>query len=277
MRTALLLLALTLAGLPTARAEYTPEQLVRIGKAYADRGQDEKALEVLGEALAGKPKNAAEAEYLLGLLYSRQQRLEEATGHLERSLALDGSRYDAWLLLGMTRDLVGDSAGAARAYRGAIERAPGRPEAHRELGMTLLAAGKVDEAVAVLGKAHSLAPRDADVLGDYGYALLVARRCEQAAEVLSRARAAKPRSAPTLTHLGDAQACLGEADEAVASYEAALRLEPDNGRALFHLGLMRARRGELDAARQALEKAKVLDPENPGIARALDRLKNASR
>ena len=118
----LLISCLLLSAWRAAPAAATADQLIGIGKSYADKGENDKAIAALTEALAGKPKSSAEAEYLLGLCCSRQDRLGDASAHLERATALDPKRYDAWLLLGMTRDLQKDAEGAAAAYRKAIDK-----------------------------------------------------------------------------------------------------------------------------------------------------------
>ena len=258
MRQALsaLLCAITLVSTAPVLAQgYSPDQLFAIGKSYATRGEDDKAIDLLQQALKGGTKSAAEAEYLLALCLSRQERLPEAAAHLDRSLELDPKRYGAWLLLGMTKDLSGDPAGAAAAYRKAIALEP-----------------KPSEAVGALRQALELKPGQADVMGDLGYALLLERECEQAAGVLAEARKADPRNPATLAHLGDAEACLGKTDLAIEAYEAALALEPDRARTLFHLGLMRSKKGDKPGAKAALERAAALDPANPKIKEALRRL-----
>lgn len=250
---------------------YSPDQLVQVGKSYAERGDSIKAIEVLKEALKGKPKAEGEAEYLLGLSYSRLDRLPEAKAHLERATTLEPKRYDAWMLLGMTRDLSKDLEGAIAAYRKAVALAPARPEAHKELAGTLLMLGRPQEAIPELEAALKAGP-SAELLGELGYAQLMAQRCADAAATLAKARAADPKNPDAAVHLGDAQACQGKTDEAIGSYEAALALRPDHVRGLFHLGLMRMKKGEVNAARDALERARKLDPYNEKIGAALERL-----
>ncbi|MBI5549311.1 MAG: tetratricopeptide repeat protein [Deltaproteobacteria bacterium] len=248
----------------------SPDQLVQVGKAYANKGEHDKAIAALSEALKGKPKAAAEAEYLLGLCYSRKEMLPEAAAHLERSTALEPHRYEAWLLLGMTRDLSKDAAGAAEAYRKAIAATPERPEAHKELGATLLLLGKPEEAIVELEAALKAAPFQTDILGDLGYAQLMAKRCDEAVKTLQKA---DKRSADNLVHLGDGYACLGKTDEAIAAFDKAVALKADHARGLFHLGLMKMKKGDHVGAREALERAKKADPDNRKIGEALERLK----
>ncbi len=252
--------------------QFSPEQLVKVGKSYADRGQDDRAIEVLEQALRLGPTSADEAEYTLGVVHSRKRRLAESAEHLERSLRLNPKRYEAWLLLGMTKDLLKDALGASRVYRRAIEQFPDRAEAHRELGGSLLLLGRPEEAVAELRTSLRLLPGQADALGELGYALLLRRKCDQAAAVLQEARTLDLRSPDIAAHLGDALACLGKTDEAITAYEAALARAPDNARALFHLGLMHSKNGDKARARAALERAATLDASNPKIGQALRRL-----
>lgn len=264
--------------------------LVKVGKAYVDRGDCDKAVAPLTQAIEQSPE-LAEADHLLGLCFSRQEDYRPAIRHLDRAVAADPKRYDAFLLLGMAKDLSRDHAGAAEVYRRAVAAEPGRPEAHRELGNTLLLLDKPAEAAASLWTAVRLAdaaappvgpsqfgpPRappgaDAELLDEYGHALLVGGRCAEAEKVLARATARDARSADAHTHLGDARACLDRDDDAVAAYEAAIALDRDQARAWFHLGLLRSKKGDAAGAKAALAEAARLLPGDAKVREARARL-----
>ena len=75
------------AGAP----EYSPGDLLRIGKAYNARGESEKAIEVLRQTLGARP-DLAEALFELGLALSRLQRRGEAIAALDRAHELRAQR-----------------------------------------------------------------------------------------------------------------------------------------------------------------------------------------
>src|SRR6185312_6460323 len=124
----------------------TPAELVQVARGYSGRGQDAKAIPLLQQAIKGDPKNA-DAHYLLGLSYSRQEKLKDAEAELTQATALDPHNYQAFLLLGMTHDLRNDAAGALAVYEKAIAVDPKQPDAWHEAGSSALLLGKTDVAV----------------------------------------------------------------------------------------------------------------------------------
>ena len=187
----------------------TPAELVQVARGYSGRGQDAKAIPLLQQALKGDPKNA-EAHYLLGLAYSRQEKPKDAEVELTQAVALDPHNYQAFLLLGMTHDLRDDPAGALSVYEKGIAADPKRPEAWREAGSSALLLGKTDVAVKDLAQAYTLSSQNPDVAADYAYALVRAKQCADAEKIVAPAVADDPRNPDLQATLGDALACQGK-------------------------------------------------------------------
>ena len=82
-----------------------------------------------------------------------------------------------------------DFTEAARAFRRALELAPGQADVLHELGVALLASGAEREALALLDQAASLRPRDPAYLADAGFAHLRAGDLGTARERLRLASA----------------------------------------------------------------------------------------
>ncbi|MGC4118784.1 MAG: tetratricopeptide repeat protein [Myxococcales bacterium] len=234
---------------------------------FTQRRLDEASRTITGfDLMNGATRIDSSADVLLGRRCASAK--VQPAEVVSRAGAILERNPSAWLLSGLARDLAGDSEGASKAYREAIRINPSFPMPHEQLGMLLLQAGKLEEALA------ELQPRDpaSRPSQEYGYALLIGRRCDQALAALTEAHQRDPKSASTLTFLADALGCVGKPKEAIARYEQAVALEPDSVRALFHLGLARMAADERGAARGPLERALALDPKNASIEKALSRL-----
>jgi len=81
-----------------------------------------------------------------GIVLQRTGNYPDGCRELERAVQLRPRDYFLWMLLGVTRDLNGDQAGALRALHQSIARAPAYAKPHWLLGNLLLRTGQTDEA-----------------------------------------------------------------------------------------------------------------------------------
>ena len=94
-----------------------------------------------------------------------------AAGLLERAVA-DEAPASVWFDLGLVRQDLRDYAGAANAYRKALETKPDFPEAHVNLGLNLQHAGDLESAMDCYRRALLLRP---DSFGRIAQALTSAK------------------------------------------------------------------------------------------------------
>jgi Tfp pilus assembly protein PilF len=108
-----------------------------------------------------------EAHLIRAALLRADNKLDEAIGEYEQAAALRPRDYVLWLELGLARDQAEDQAGAINAFKEAIALAPDYAEPCWQLGNTLLRAGRVDEAFALMRRAaesnHSFLPQLIDL------------------------------------------------------------------------------------------------------------------
>jgi len=216
------------------------------------------ALSNPGYAVAWGNKGAAEAD---------AGRLAEGLASLERAAAEDPQLTGVFENIGAVCRKLGRPACAERAYRRAVERAPGSSVALAGLG-SLLAQGPVSgagEARDLLERALAAGARGADVHDDLALAYsrlgLVARaRAEYRAAI-----AADPEDGAALCNLGLLAASRGRRDEAVAFYRAALRRPAARAEAHYNWGNLLLAAGELDGAARHYREALRL---YPGFAKA---------
>lgn len=87
---------------------------------------------VIQQAIEETPSDFRPA-FLMGVCLFRQRRFAEAEYWFNRSIALHGAGAHAHYYLGLSRERLGNSAGARRCYEQALEMQPGFPEALKKL------------------------------------------------------------------------------------------------------------------------------------------------
>jgi predicted O-linked N-acetylglucosamine transferase (SPINDLY family) len=137
---------------------------------------------------------------------------------------------------------------AQKAYRKALELAPGHAGILHNLGVALAATGELDEAAACFRRAQALQPASAAHSLALGH-LEFGRNCIEAAEA-AFAEAAKldPRSIEAQYNLGYARVELRRGADALAPLEIARSLDPTNAQVWYELFTTRLGEGEREAA-----------------------------
>jgi tetratricopeptide (TPR) repeat protein len=180
---------------------------VRLGGEYWRLGLGERAESTLRLAVADDPKSA-EAHQALGIVLLQADRLDEAARELQKSIALDPARVEAYRALAEAYRQLGDESKLASCLDAWAKNAPGDQLGWRDLGLRFL-------------EAHDLA---------------------RAERYLNRALTFVPEDPATLAALGQLADLHHQDDQALAYYERSIRSDPDDGKALFELGRHHLRR-----------------------------------
>jgi tetratricopeptide (TPR) repeat protein len=130
------------AGLERAREEFrrgvekdprlNPYYLGIYGALLLDLGDPAGAERILQQALRARPDEAVNLTNL-GVALRLQQRPREALECGQRAVQVDPDYTKGWWQLGLTREELGDRAGAAAAYGEVLERWPRYAPAKRKL------------------------------------------------------------------------------------------------------------------------------------------------
>ncbi len=110
-------------------------------------GRDEEGIEQCRLALEADPL-ATFPQVMMGLALTMGRRFDEAVPHLERAVSRDPSNFFTHRTAGLHAMLQGRYDEALRSY-GRSVKLSGHPWPEAELGMTLVKAGRADEARAV--------------------------------------------------------------------------------------------------------------------------------
>jgi tetratricopeptide (TPR) repeat protein len=133
--------------------------------------------------------------------------------------------------------------------------------ARDELGVVLVSAGKLAEAIDLFNQALRANPEYGLGYYNLGSALQSQGRIEEAARQYRQALQWRPDLASPRYNLGCILASQGKFPEAIQQYQDALRLEPDASEVRNNLGIALASSGELDEAIAQFQKAVELRPD----------------
>ncbi len=204
-----------------------------------------------------------EHHFLAGLVASRQNDNAAARTHYQAAIdKTDGDYPEAWFNLGIVEKDEKNLGGAIAAYEKAIARRPGYHAAENNLGLALVAAGRVDEAEKLYREVLSRAPSYAPAWINLGKLYSQQKKYPEAVDAYQKALEARPDSARALLDLGVAYARSERFDDAVATYNKVIELNPRSVSAVFNLGLVQAQKGDKLAAEATWRQALSIDAEH---------------
>lgn len=196
----------------------------------------------------------------------RRGRLAEAEAELRKALAADPGRGELHFNLGLTLEAAGRLDDALRSYRDAALRLPRRAETRLAEGSVLCRLGRHDEAIGPLESATTL-----DRSSDAAWARLIEARTavgqfDEAETDYYVAQQNLPRMPLSLVAMGDLQARRELHDRAAWCFREAMGQAPDLPRVRSRLGRALAEGGTVDAGlRMYLEELRL----HPGDVQTL--------
>ena len=198
-------------------------------------GRLAQAEQLYRQILAANP-NQAQAWHLLGVVAQQVGQPEVAIQHIERAIELRGDAAEFYNNLGEAYRAVGRAAQAVACYRLALTLEPDFVGAHTNQGIALKDLGKLEEAIACHRQALAFQPDCAAAYNNLGNALIDRGSLDEAIASFGRALELSPDYALAHNNLGNALKDQGRLDEALACYRRALELEP--GSATVHSNLL---------------------------------------
>ena len=215
-------------------------------------GEYTQARRVLETLRATEPDSPG-VLYMLGIALARLKQVDQA--HAVWARVLEVARpAQAKMLLGKASYETGSFDEAANYFRQALAADPKLPDAHRELGKTLVSLRDNENAEKELRLAD---PEDAEALYFLGGLLFQNNRSEASA-LLEKARRLSPDFWGPLYYLGRIQLDQGRVRAALANLEQAARLKPDEASVQYQLGRAYQKAGRGAEAHSAFDRVKQL-------------------
>ncbi|MET0251016.1 MAG: sulfotransferase [Novosphingobium sp.] len=242
--------------LRTTRADPRIDHLV--GVIACQAGAPQRGAELLGRALARTPGD--------GDVRFNYARALADCGRLDEALKVAAGAAGDARLGRLEADLLkraGNAQAAEARYRARVAAAPGDAEAWNNLGTTLLATDRTDEALAALEQAHRHRPADRAILRNLARALQVLGREEDALARLRQAFVLGERDPGVMLDMGQALTRLDRPQDALGVLAEAARANPGYPEVFVAIGLAYAAMAEFERAEQAYFFALQADPRHP--------------
>ena len=154
-------------------------------------------------------------------------------------------------------------------WKDCVSKSPNKARTYNGLGLALLSAGKVDEAVAEFRKALAIKGDYYKAHNNLGLALAEAGKKDEAIVSFKEALTVKPDYYKAHNNLGLALAEAGKTDEAIAYFNQALKFNPKSADAYNNIGSMLRTQGKREEAERYYRKAIAIQPDHIVVHRNL--------
>ena len=246
------------------RYRNSPVQLsLALGKLYVRLENYDQAIAHLSAVLEGQ--NNGSARYLLGVLYSDQERFVESLEVLQAIEAGQEEFEDAVFLRSRILHQQNKLEQALQMLNDYIS----VPSTRRPLFYIMAASlyrdeGKVEEASATLASGYAAYPDNERLLFDYGLQLERTDQLDEAIGIMEKLILINPDHAEALNFVGYSWADTDRnLDRALTYIQRAMELKPGNGYIQDSLGWIHFKLGNLERAKAELLSALKLLPEDP--------------
>ena len=227
------------------------------------RGWNDAAFISLADRLAGPEANEPDPLEISALqaLFNAGQYLEATTLACSLTVRYPGHGFSQ-KILGVLYRKMGQIADALASMQRAVGLLPDDAEAHANLGNTLLALSRPEEAEFCYRRALELKADYAEVYSNLGNALKEQGRTDEAETSLRRALAIRPNLTEAQHNLANALQDKGELDDAADCYRRVLALVPDFIEAHFCLGNVLVKLGRLNEAETCYRRTLEIKPDH---------------
>lgn len=187
------------------------------------RQEDVEKCQALMSALLEQDETGAEVYLRTALLYSRYEQYGLAGEALSGGLKRFPDDSSLLFQQAATMEQMGRSEEAEKGFRHLLELEPDHAQALNYLGYMLAESGqRIDEAIALVGRALRVEPRNGAYLDSMGWALFRAGMTQKAGNYLLDALKMIPNDPTICEHVGDYYMALGQRDKALEHYGKAL-------------------------------------------------------
>ena len=245
------------------------------GSAFFQHGYYDEAGMSFQIALRDDP-TSAEAQYGLGSVYLKQEKNGDARTSFEQALKLTASypdtRPNAWNNLGLLATREGRIDEAVGDFQEALRLNPDYWIALQNLGNAYRQQKRWDEARAALERAVAARPQEPEA--NYSLAMVYAQTddTQRAYQYLQTALKLRPDYPEALNNLGVLYLRTRRRDDAVAQFQKCIRVAPGFDQSYLNLARVYSLEGDRDKARAVLLDLLKQHPAHAQAQQALDQL-----
>ena len=200
------------------------------------------------------------ANNMLAQALLNEGRIHEALEYAQRAVEVAPSA-ETHRNLGIALTQAGKLQAAIEEFDLALRLKPSLADTHHNLAVALLRMGRKPEAIAQWEEALRINPDFAEAHCNLGVVLQQSGKIEDAVGHYEQALRAKPDYAETHYNLGVALVRLGRVPEAIEHWEQALRINPDYTEAHCNLGVALEQSGKIEDAIGHYEQALRIRPD----------------
>ena len=155
---------------------------------------------------------------------------------------------------------------AAEAYKAAIDKEPGEPVYHSNLGSSYVKLGRSEEALAAFRQMMELQPESYSANKNIGEILGAMKKYEEALPYFRKASELSAADPDAFYNLGACLINLQDFENAAAAFAKTKDLKPDHALAYYQLGMICVNQNKKPEAIRNLEKFVELSPDDPNAA-----------
>jgi tetratricopeptide (TPR) repeat protein len=248
---------------------------ISFGAAYFERGYLDQAEASFRSALRDDP-SSAEAHYGLGSVYLKQEKLNDARDRFTRAVKLNGSYPEtlpnAWNNLGLIATREGRIDEAIGYFQEALKINSDYWIALENIGNAYRQQKRWDEARAALERAAAIQPRDPEVNYSLGMVFAQTDDTGRAYEYLRKSLEYRPIYPEALNNLAVLYLRTGRRDDAVRTFEECIRVAPGFDQSYLNLARVYVLENAPDEARSLLRELLRQHPGHAQAAKALEQL-----
>ena len=248
--------------------DLTLKDLLNRGFAAQQAGDLNTAEGLYQKILKEAPQEAleyADACYMLGVVYSRQQKWFKAIEWMQKAIQCNPERAIYYFNLGQALSIQGRLTDARKAYTQALKLKPDLYSARFELGLTYVQEKKHTQAIPFFQDVLKKKPEHVQAAFQLGECLQILKHHPEAIKAYKMAIAANPQPGPSWRNLALSLQETGKLKAAVSAYQEALKSLPEDARIWHNLGNIHRRRGHMGKAIKAYQEALALNPELPEL------------
>jgi len=231
-------------------------------RAMVKDGKDDEAISLLESVLKEAPE-VIDAYYTLGNCYMKKKEFTKAADYYRQTLAKRPDHDYAMIGLADTLVAMGKVDEAVAGYEHFLKSDPANAQILYRLAQVQLDDGRDDAAAANFEKTLAAEPKTARAEVGLGVVAFHAGRKDEARVALGRALAIDAKARWARYNLALIAEADGDAPAALAGYRAEIEAYPDAYKSLFNLGRLLGKTGDAQGAVEALRKCVANQPDWP--------------